>query len=120
MKYYQLFLPLVSLILLGCGAKVAPPVSDISNAKIALMKAKDMNASDLATTTYDSAQNYFKQTKSFMDKKEYAKAKMAAQKAHIEARLSAAEANNKKLEKKVNKLSGEINIIKKEFTTITE
>jgi hypothetical protein len=104
----------------GCAAKVPPPLQDISNAKIALANAKDVDAQNLAPKSFELAQKNYNDIKFFMAKKEYKSAQYAAQKAHIQAKLAAAYAKKAKVQKRVDKLSNEVNTIKKEFTTISE
>jgi hypothetical protein len=104
----------------GCSSKIAPPLKDISNAKMALSNAKDVDAMTLAPKSFELAQKHYKDMKLFMDKKDYKRAGFCAQKAHIKAKLAYSKAKKVKVQKRVDKLSGEVNTIKKEFTTISE
>ncbi len=104
----------------GCSAKMPPPLKDISNAKIALANAKDADAASLAPKSFKLALRHYEEVKLFMDNKEYKRAKYAAQKAHIEAKLAGALAQKAKVQKRVDILNAEVNTIKKEFTPISE
>jgi len=117
--YFMLSLGLFFSVF-GCAAKMPPPLQDISNAKIALANAKDVDAQSLAPKSFELAQKHYSDIKFFMNKKEYKSAKYAAQKAHIQAKLAAVKAKKAKVQKRVDKLNSEVNTIKKEFTTISE
>ena len=120
-KIVQFVLPLALFFgLVGCAAKVPPPLKDISNAKIALAHAKDAQAQTLAPKSFKLAISHYEDMKLFMEKKEYKKAKYAAQKAHIEAKLAFVKAEKAQVQKRVDALNGEVNTLKKEFTTISQ
>ena len=110
---------LIVFFISGC-AKKNPPLLEIQNAKIALVKAKEADASKLSSDSFDSAKKHYKEIKGYMDKEEFEDAKYSAQKALIEARLSQSRAKNAKVQKEIDKLNGEVNTIKKEFTVISE
>lgn len=112
------FAPMVFFIS-GCAKKL-PPLEDIQDAKIALVKAKDADALELANRSFELAKKHYEDIKVYMSENDYEKAKYSAQKAFIEAKLSQNIAQNAKIEKKIDKLSGEVSILKKEFTTISE
>ena len=101
--FYALFHSMI-----GCSAKVAPPLKDITNAKMALANAKDADAQNLAPQSFKLAQKHYEDLKSFMDKKEYKKAKYSAQKAYIKAKLAHTKANKAKIKKRVDKLSADV------------
>ncbi len=107
------------LMLGGCAAK-KPPLEDISNAKIALLKAKDADAKRLSPKTFALAQEQFQQSKISMDNKAYEEARQAAQKAYITAKLAEKKAQNAKAQMEVDKLSSEVKTLQKEFMTIKE
>jgi len=104
----------------GCSAKMPPPLKDISSAKIALANAKDADAASLSPKTFMLAQKHYADVKLYMHNKEYLRAKYAAQKAFIEAKLATKKAEKAKVKKRVEVLNAEVNRIKKEFTSISE
>jgi hypothetical protein len=104
----------------GCSAKMPPPLKDISNAKMSLAKARDANAQVLAKKSFKLAVGHYKKIKVFMEKQKFKKAKYAAQKAQILANLAYAKAEKMKVKERVDMLNGEVNTIKKEFTTISQ
>ncbi len=110
---------LIVFFINGCAKKI-PPLLEIQNAKIALAKAKEADAAKLSPDSFESAKKHFKEIKSYMDREKFEDAKYLAQKAMIEAKLSQSKAQNAKIQKEVDKLGGEVNIIKKEFTVISE
>lgn len=120
MRIYPLFLLFFAIFTNGCAPKVAPPTDSMSNAKIALIRAKDFAASILDIKEYKNAQSYYKRAKVYMDNKKFSYANQMAQKAHIEANLASEKAKNVKLQQKVDKLSGKINLITKDFAVISK
>lgn len=103
----------------GCSSK-QPPMSDITNAKMALLKAKEANAYTLAPNAFSAAETAFKQSAEAMDQSDYERAKFAAQKAQLSAALASKKAKNTLLAQERDKLKAEINVISKEFTTVTQ
>jgi hypothetical protein len=120
MKIVSLIMILIAFSFGGCSQKVAPPKSDISNAKIALMKAKDGGASSLAPKEFDRAKEYFDKTGILMKQKKYKKAEQTSQKSYINAKVADAKAKNVKLEKEIQKLKGDINLVNRDFAEIKE
>lgn len=103
----------------GCSSK-NPPLQDISNAKMALLEAKEAGASSLAPDLFNQSQAEYKKMQEFMDKEEFKQAKYAAQKAYIKAKSALSHAQNEKVQKRVDELNSEVNVIKKDFTTISK
>ncbi|MCH9812485.1 MAG: DUF4398 domain-containing protein [Epsilonproteobacteria bacterium] len=120
-RVLHLFFVLIIAVLAlnGCASK-QPPLEDISNAKIALLKAKDAEAGVLSPNTFALAKKQFSVSKTHMDKEEYEEAKYAAQKAYMSAKLATQKAKNAKVQKQVDQLNDEVNSIKQEFTTIVD
>jgi hypothetical protein len=87
------------ILIFGCSQKMAPPLKDISNAKIALANASEAGAERFAPIAFNRAKEHFNNMRVYMDKQEYKKAKYEAQKAHVVARLAYTKTQKAKVEK---------------------
>ncbi len=103
----------------GCVAQ-KPPIHDISNAKISLIKAENSKADKYASHEFSDAKSKLVKSENLMKKGDYKKAKLFAQKASADARVATQKAKKELLEEEVKKLEGEINMITKDFVQIEE
>ena len=103
----------------GCSAQ-KPPIHDISNAKISLIKAENAKAQEYASKEFSSAKSKLLKSENLMKSGEYAKAKLFAQKASADARVARQKAKRELAEEKITKIEGEINMITKDFAQIEE
>jgi hypothetical protein len=105
--------------LVACSTKT-PPTTDISNAKMALVKAEGMDAKSYAPDDLVHIKVKFQNLQRLMHEKRYDEAKFLAQEIQADARLLEKKSERVRLEKEVKKLQGEINLIRKDFTQIEE
>jgi hypothetical protein len=107
------------VLFVGCSTK-NPPLTDISNAKMALVKAEGSEAATYAPKSLSKIKAKYAQLQALMAKKRYEEAKFLAQEIQADARLLEKRSQSKMLEKELKKLQGEINLITKEFTEVRE
>ncbi len=110
---------LVGFFFVACSSK-NPPLQDISDAKMAILDAKSADAKTLAPKMFKNSVEKYKIMQEFMKKEKFVEAKYAAQKAYIQAKLANLLSKNAKTKKSVDDLKSEINIIKKDFATISK
>jgi hypothetical protein len=117
----KVFISTLSFVVLfvGCSTK-NPPLTDISNAKMALVKAEGNEAATYAPKTLSKIKAKYQRLQALMAKKRYEEAKFLAQEIQADARLLERESQRLMLEKKIKKLQGEINLITKEFAEVRE
>ena len=117
----KLFLLTVTVFffLVACSTK-NPPTTDISNAKMALVKAEGMDAKRYASDDLVRIKVKFQNLQRLMQEEHYAEAKFLAQEIQADARLLEKKSQRVRLEAEVKKLQGEINVINKDFTQIHE
>ena len=117
----KIFLFALSFLFLlgGCSTK-NPPLRDISNAKMALVKAEGSEAAQYAPKSLTMIKGKYKKLQELMAKKDYNEAKFLAQEIQADARLLEQTSQKVMLEKKVKKLQGEINLITKDFAEVKE
>ncbi len=114
-----LFFGTLAFLFLGCSSK-NPPLQDISDAKMAILDAKSADAKTLAPKMFKNSVEKYQIMQEFMKKEKFVEAKYAAQKAYIQAKLANLLSKNAKTKKSVDDLKSEINIIKKDFATISK
>lgn len=107
------------LIFIGCSTKSAP-MTDVSNAKMALIKAEGKNAKVYSPQALSSLKKKFQHLQTLMQSKKYEEAKFLAQKIQADARVLEKKSERIKREKVLKALQGEINLIKKEFISVQE
>ncbi len=107
------------LFFVACATKT-PPTTDISNAKMALVKATSENAKRYASEDVARLNGKYKKLQALMAQKRYEQAKFLAQEIQADARLLEQKSERIMMEKRVQKLQGEINRINKDFTAIKE
>ncbi len=105
--------------LFGCSSK-NPPLQDAKDAKMAILDAKSADAKTYAPKMFKNSEEKYKQMQELMKKEKFVEAKHAAQKAYIQAKLANLLSKNAKTQKQVDALEGEINVIKKDFATISK
>ena len=117
----KLFLVTVSILLLlaGCSTKT-PPNTDISNAKMALVKAESKDAKLYVPDDLVRIKVKYQNLQKLMHEERYEEAKFLAQEIQADARLLQMKSERIMIEKRVKKLQGEINLINKDFTSIKE
>jgi outer membrane PBP1 activator LpoA protein len=109
----------ISLFFVACSTKT-PPTRDISNAKMALVKAEGMDAKRYASDDLVAIKVKFQNLQRLMQEERYGEAKFLAQEIQADARLLEKKSQRIRIEAEVKKLQGEINLIKKDFTQIQE
>ena len=113
---------LASAVLLSfsaCSTKV-PPLSDVSNAKMALIKAESQNAKVHALDDLVHIKMKYQNLQKLMDEERFDEAKFLAQVIQADARLLEKKSARIMIEKEFKKLQGEINVINKDFTEIKD
>jgi len=118
MKVFLLSVTTV-LFFVACSTK-NPPTTDISNAKMALVKAEGMDAQRYAPDDLVRIKVRFQNLQRLMQEERYGEAKFLAQEIQADARLLATKTQRVRLGAEVKKLQGEINGINKDFTHIQE
>ena len=106
-------------MLTGCSQK-NPPLTDISNAKMALVKVDNSPAKRYAPKLFTTIQKKYQKLQLLMKQKEYEKAQFLAQEIQADARLLEKRSQRVMLEKDAKKVEGEINLITKDFAEIRE
>jgi len=118
MKIY--LISMVALLLFaGCATKV-PPTSDISNAKMALVKAESTDAKTHAPDDLVRIKVKYQNLQRLMHEERYEEAKFLAQEIQADARVLEKKSQRMMVERRVRKLSAEINTINKDFTSVKE
>jgi len=117
----KLFLAIISMFFLlgGCSTKT-PPTTDVSNAKMALVKAESRDAKIHAPDDLVRIKVKYQTLQRLMHEERYEEAKFLAQEIQADARLLQMKSERIMIEKRVKKLQGEINLINKDFTSIKE
>ncbi len=117
----QIIISIVVLVLFlsGCSTK-NPPLTDLSNAKMALVKVDTAQTKKAAPQALSALQAKYKILQGLMKDKEYDKARFLAQEIQADARLLEKKSERIMLEERVRKMQGEINLINKDFTQIKE
>lgn len=106
-----------TFFILGCSAQ-KPPIHDISNAKISLIKAENAKAEKYASEEFSEAKSKLVKSENLLKNREYKKAKLFAQKASADARVATQKAKRELLKEEVKKIEGEINMVTKDFVEI--
>lgn len=107
------------LLFVGCSTKV-PPTNDISNAKMALVKAESTDAKTHAPDDLVRIKVKYQNLQRLMQEERYEEAKFLAQEIQADARVLEKKSQRVMVERRVKKLSGEINTINKDFTSVKE
>ncbi len=117
----KIFLASLSLIFFlgGCSTKT-PPSTDISNAKMALVKAESQDAKTYAPDDLVRIKVKYQTLQKLMQEERYDEAKFLAQEIQADARLLEKKSQRIMIERRVKKLQGEINVITKDFTQVKE
>jgi len=113
---------LASAVLLSfsaCSTKVAP-LRDVSNAKMALIKAESQNAKVHALDDFVHIKMKYENLQKLMHEERFDEAKFLAQVIQADARLLEKKSARIMIEKEFKKLQGEINVINKDFTEIKD
>ena len=118
MKRFYLF-SMFCVILLGCSSK-NPPLRDISNAKMALVRADTSDSNIYEPQMLKNIKIKYKALQNLMIKEEYKSAKYLAQEIHADARVLEKRSSLRAIQGKIKSKEGEINLIKKEFTHVNE
>jgi len=113
-------LSLCALFLLDACSRKNPPTTDISNAKMALIKAESQDAKMQAPDDLALIKTKYQNLQALMQNKRYEEAKFLAQEIQADSRLLEKKSQRIMMEKRVKKLQGEINVITKDFTEIKE
>ncbi len=116
----MLLLGIVTMLFLSACASKTVPETDISNAKMALIKAQESGATTYAKDALEKIQKKYQHLQELLKKRRYDEAKFLAQEIQADARLLEKESHTRQLEEKVKKLQGEINLLTHEFTEIKE
>ncbi len=109
----------VLLLLAGCSTKIVP-TKDISNAKMALIKAESQDAKTYAPDDLVRVKVKYQNLQRLMHEERYEEAKFLAQEIQADARLLEKKSQRIEVQNKAKKLSGEINTINKDFTQIRD
>ena len=112
-------LSVLMFFIAGCSAK-KPPLTDISNAKMALVKVDVPESASTAPKLLATLKSKFKNLQALMKAKRYEEAQFLAQEIQADARLLEKKSQHLLLEKEAQKLQGEINLITKDFAQIRE
>ena len=115
MKKGLFLLVIIGIALGGCSSK-QPPTDKISNLKMAIVNAKNSDASIYAPLELKIAQDKYLQIQKAMDNKDYEKAEQLADFALSDARLAEAKARSEKTKEIVNSLIESIDTLKDEIT----
>ncbi len=117
----KIFLTSVAALIVftGCSTKV-PPMSDISNAKMALVKAESTDAKTHAPDDLVRIKVKYQNLQRLMHEERYEEAKFLAQEIQADARVLEKKSQRVMVERRVKKLQGEINVINKDFTSVNE
>jgi hypothetical protein len=118
MKLFYLLI-LIFTLFFGCSTK-KPPLRDISNAKMALVKADNERVRKYEESKLKNLQKKFQTLKLLMNEKRYDEAKFLAQEIQADARVLEKKVALKAIKEEIKSKNGEINMIKKEFSTIKE
>ena len=110
---------LVGLLLVGCSTK-NPPTTDISNAKMALVKAESTDAKIYAADDLVRIKVKYQTLQHLMQEEDFEAAKFLSQEIQADARLLEKKSERVMMERRVKKLEGEINTINKDFTEVRE
>ena len=102
----------------GCSTKVAP-LKDLSNAKMALIKAESEDASVYASDDLVRVKMKYQNLQRLMHEERYEEAKYLAQEIQADARLLEKKSQRIGIETRIKKLQGEINVINKDFTEVS-
>ena len=117
----KMFLTTISLLFfLGACATKTPPSTDISNAKMALVKAESQDAKTYAPDDLVHIKVKYQTLQALMQEERYDEAKFLAQEIQADARLLEKKSQRIMIERRVKKLQGEINVINKDFTQVKE
>ena len=103
----------------ACSTKVAP-LRDVSNAKMALIKAESQNAKVHALDDLVHIKMKYQNLQKLMHEERFDEAKFLAQVIQADARLLEKKSARIMIEKEFKKLQGEINVINKDFTEIKD
>lgn len=119
--HMKMFITTVTALLLfaGCSTK-APPTADISNAKMALVKAESTDAKTHAPDDLVRIKVKYQNLQRLMQEERYEEAKFLAQEIQADARVLEKKSQRVMAEQRVKKLSAEINVINKDFTSVKE
>ncbi len=117
----KIFLTSVATLLLfvGCSTKV-PPTADISNAKMALVKAESTDAKTYVPDDLVRIKVKYQNLQRLMQEERFDEAKFLAQEIQADARVLEKKSQRVMIERRVKKLKGEINTINKDFTEVRE
>ncbi len=117
----RIFLLTVTAVffLVACSTK-NPPLTDISNAKMALVKAEGLDAKRYAPDDLVRIKVKFQNLQRLMKEERYDEARFLAHEIQADARLLEKKSERVRLEEEVKKMQGEINVINKDFTQIQE
>ena len=118
MKLFYLII-LVFTLFFGCSAK-KPPFRDISNAKMALVKADNKRVKKYEESKLKNLQKKFQTLKLLMNEKRYEEAKFLSQEIQADARVLQKKVALKVAKEAINSKNSEINMINKESTKIEE
>lgn len=118
-RIFLLSLGTLMFVFLGCASK-NPPLQDISDAKMAILDAKDAGAKTLAADMFKNAEQKYQNMQKLMQEEKYIDAKYAAQKAYIQAKLANTLSKNVKTQQEVDELMSEIRVIKKDFAILSK
>lgn len=105
------------IVLFGCSSK-NPPSIDISNAKMALVKAESKDAKTYAADDLVGIKVKYQNLQKLMHEERYDEAKFLAQEIQADSRLLEIKSQRLMIEKDLKRLQGEINLITKEFTQV--
>jgi hypothetical protein len=110
---------LIFVLFFGCSAK-KPPLRDISNAKMALVKADNDKVKKYEAMKLINLQKKFSALKELMNQKRYEEAKFLSQEIQADARVLEKKVALKEANEAIKSKNGEINLINKNFTQIKE
>ena len=117
----KMFLATISLLFfLGACSTKTPPSTDLSNAKMALVKAESQDAKRYAPDDLVHIKVKYQTLQRLMQEERYDEAKFLAQEIQADARLLEKKSQRIMIERRVKKLQGEINVINKDFTHLKE
>ncbi len=118
MKLFLAAMP-VLILLSACSTK-NPPTRDISNAKMALVKAESEEVKRYASDDLVRIKMKYQNLQKLMHEKRYEEAKYLAQEIQADARFLQMKSQRIMMEKRVKKLEGDIHRITKDFIQIKE
>ncbi len=115
------FCIILAFLIIGSGcANKNPPLEDVANIKIALLKADKADASKYLSKEFEIAKKEFDQVNSLIKEGDYEKAKILSQKVLVDLKLIEKRSVNKKLLKQIETLQKEIDVIKKDIIEIKD